>query len=535
MIEIKICIQILETLLFSTELLVYDANHVVHRMSLLVALRSMCLKSARVGLMITASHNPQDDNGVKLIDPQGEMLESTWEEYATELSNALNNDNVCNILSKIVLKYNIDSGYKPKVYVGRDTRNSGERLLKAVILGLKIFKSDYEDFGVITTPMLHYFVRCYNTNGLYGQPNENSYFTKLTNSFKKMRKMCSDYKNYSPIIEFDGANGVGALKLKDAMKYLDDSLIINLHNNDVMNSRKLNLNCGADYVKSNQCPPTGLSIIPNTKYVSVDGDADRIIYFFIDETNTFYLLDGDRIATLVAGYLKELIMASGLNINIGLVQTAYSNGNSTNYISNELKVPVACVPTGVKYLHHTAKDYDIGVYFEANGHGTLVFKESVGILIREELLKQKNEEKLLVLNKLKWIMDMTNETVGDAYSDMLIVETVLCDRGWNLKDWCNTYKDLPNRLTKVTVKDRSIFSITNAERICIKPLGLQDKINLAVANYPMARSFVRPSGTEDVVRIYAEADTQANADRLATEVASIVYNIAGGVGELPLL
>ncbi|XP_050548221.1 phosphoacetylglucosamine mutase-like, partial [Daktulosphaira vitifoliae] len=209
-------------------------DHVVHRMSLLVALRSMCLKSARVGLMITASHNPQDDNGVKLIDPQGEMLESTWEEYATELSNALNNDNVCNILSKIVLKYNIDSGYKPKVYVGRDTRNSGERLLKAVILGLEIFKSDYEDFGVITTPMLHYFVRCYNTNGLYGQPNENSYFTKLTNSFKKMRKMCSDYKNYSPIIEFDGANGVGALKLKDAMKYLDDSLIINLHNNDVM-------------------------------------------------------------------------------------------------------------------------------------------------------------------------------------------------------------------------------------------------------------------------------------------------------------
>jgi phosphomannomutase len=35
------------------------------------------------------------------------------------------------------------------------------------------------------------------------------------------------------------------------------------------------------------------------------------------------------------------------------------------------KVPVACVPTGVKYLHHKALDYDIGVYFEANGHGTV--------------------------------------------------------------------------------------------------------------------------------------------------------------------
>lgn len=60
--------------------------------------------------------------------------------------------------------------------------------------------------------------------------------------------------------------------------------------------------------------------------------------------------------------------------------------------------------------------------------------------------------KLLALNKLMCIRDMTNETVGDAYSDMLIVETVLCERGWSLSDWYNTYLDLPNRLTKVTVK-----------------------------------------------------------------------------------
>ena len=32
---------------------------------------------------------------------------------------------------------------------------------------------------------------------------------------------------------------------------------------------------------------------------------------------------------------------------------------------------VSCVPTGVKYLHHEALKYDVGVYFEANGHGTV--------------------------------------------------------------------------------------------------------------------------------------------------------------------
>jgi len=43
--------------------------------------------AASIGVMITASHNPEEDNGVKLIDPDGEMLEAAWETYATNLAN----------------------------------------------------------------------------------------------------------------------------------------------------------------------------------------------------------------------------------------------------------------------------------------------------------------------------------------------------------------------------------------------------------------------------------------------------------------
>ena len=31
------------------------------------------------GLVVTASHNPVADNGVKLVDPSGYMLEQAWE------------------------------------------------------------------------------------------------------------------------------------------------------------------------------------------------------------------------------------------------------------------------------------------------------------------------------------------------------------------------------------------------------------------------------------------------------------------------
>lgn len=45
-------------------------------------------------------------------------------------------------------------------------------------------------------------------------------------------------------------------------------------------------------------------------------------------------------------------------------------------------VPVTCVKTGVKHLHHAALSYDIGVYFEANGHGTVIYSQRAKDLIK---------------------------------------------------------------------------------------------------------------------------------------------------------
>lgn len=47
---------------------------------------------------------------------------------------------------------------------------------------------------------------------------------------------------------------------------------------------------------------------------------------------------------------------------------------------------------------------------------------------------------------------MINETVGDAIADMLLVETILHAKGWDIQEWEQCYTDLPNRLVKIKVK-----------------------------------------------------------------------------------
>lgn len=51
--------------------------------------------------------------------------------------------------------------------------------------------------------------------------------------------------------------------------------------------------------------------------------------------------------------------------------------------------------------------------------------------------------------------------------------------------------------------------------------------NYIAAKYTKGRCFIRPSGTEDVIRVYAEASTQEAVDTLAQSVGQIVGDILG--------
>uniref|UniRef100_A0A0M3I418 Phosphoacetylglucosamine mutase n=1 Tax=Ascaris lumbricoides TaxID=6252 RepID=A0A0M3I418_ASCLU len=583
---------------------------IVYRMGYLAGLRSRFLNKA-IGVMITASHNPENDNGVKLIDPKGEMLEASWEKAANEIVNCTDHE-FPTVYRAMESEFAAAESDHARVLSAYDSRPSSEYLQTALFNGVKLSKSQFKSFDLLTTPQLHYIVRCENDPN-YGPPDEGGYYQTFAGAFNAMLKLTDCGTHYSPTLHLDCSNGVGASKFRQLASRLTDGIL-----NVVLINEKgpLNEKCGADFVKIAQTFPNGFEKIEVLqRCASFDGDADRLVYFYRNTNGNFVLLDGDKIAVLIAKYLHEQLVGAGLDKKLSLVvvQTGYANGNSTKYIREKMGLEVKMVPTGVKHLHHEACKYDLGVYFEANGHGTVTFSErfrkfvfrypqshirslkgisdlllaltlhqqrsfpvcgifsiatnlsnnyfkglevkmvptgvkhlhheackyDVGVYFEanghgtvtfserfRKFVFSENSGEGIELKRLRCFSTLINEVVGDAMTDLLAVEILLRHYDWTIDDWANQlYLDSPSCQLKVKVNDRSIFKTTFDEMTCLEPKGLQDAIDALIASNGQGRSFVRPSGTEDIVRVYAEGSSAENARELAEKVADAIRTI----------
>ena len=191
--------------------------------------------------------------------------------------------------------------------------------------------------------------------------------------------------------------------------------------------------------------------------------------------------------------------------------------------------------------------FDVGIYFEANGHGTVLFNRNFYQLMAdaEKVLLSSSplNRATIAWQRLRLLPRLINQAVGDALSDLFLVDAILFLRGWDLVEWDSLYNDLPSRQCKVKVKDRTAIVTNENESKVVQPSFLQTALDAAMTSIANSsnsiqlsappRAFVRPSGTENVVRVYAEADTQTNADALASEAAALVFRLCDGVGECP--
>ncbi|KAA3670661.1 phosphoacetylglucosamine mutase, partial [Paragonimus westermani] len=293
----------------------------------------------------------------------------------------------------------------PHVVLGYDTRASSPSLAEEVLVGIEAVHGLCIRLGLISTPQLHFAVKHLNDSSCVGslgdtpEPNlDQIYIHRFASRFanglrslisKKGEQAGCDLIN----LNVDCAHGVGSLALAKLSDHLASSacpLHLHLFNTDVDKRELLNKDCGADFVKLFSKAPKihdALSAIPcspNDRWATVDGDADRLLYFHhtpassgIDgdvptdaaaagDSSRIILLDGDRIACLFASFLTSILRTSdgGHSLTVGVIQTAYANAGSTKYLRDHLHVTVSFVPTGVKHLHHAAQAFDFGIYFE---------------------------------------------------------------------------------------------------------------------------------------------------------------------------
>ena len=599
------------------------------------------------GVVVTASHNHAKDNGVKLVDGEGNVLGERYERACEALCNATTAKELHDALDAFEEAIVEDQGNNvaeeeeermttttttsdesgivvaPVVYFGRDARESGARLVEKAKEGAKVLgnnRVEIRDRGVVTTPMLHYFVyahgkaveefftkeegkeedKCVRTEMLRKKidaaTHEAAYFeraavgylslieedeeeksadgnanTTLNNIRKNVVEGLRANATSLPPLHIDCANGVGFVAFEKLLAVFDAireksgdrrSEQIELVLKNGPKDGPVNLNCGSDFVQKNQRAPETATCsrqsFVNQRCASVDGDCDRLVYFSIEEEENsskknFLLCDGDKLSILVAFFLIEQIFLAGLahKISLGIAHTAYSNGAFTKFCEKN-GVETVCAKTGVKNVHKAAEEnFDIGVYFESNGHGTALFskktvemieKELVDELTRMSLEQERNRRnassskslqsvilttKLKALLTLKATIQTINPAIGDAISSVLLIEGILRIKGnMPFAEWHAMYRDLPTKQTKVKVKDRTVIECFDSERKCSKPEGLQKRIDEILSSVSSTdsskRAFVRPSGTEDIVRVYVEASDAETCEKICTKVEEAV-------------
>lgn len=439
------------------------------------------LAGKHIGVMITASHNPINDNGVKIIGPDGTSIGHEFEKQVEAFVNGTAPKRASTAASRSV-----------NLIIGTDTRPSSEPLKRLIV---KAFKGKVIDHGMTTTPQLHYMTKAVN-EGQRGAMDYVEYYKKV------FVDLVMPAMPLSTQIVVDCANGVGFGTL---LKIVGNDSNITFVNND--QPLFLNSECGADYIKTKKAPPRGVTAgsKPGAIYASLDGDADRLVMFDFAQ-DQLRMFDGDRIAALLTLWVKKLMAEAGpvvKDLTVGVVQTAYANGASTAFIEKHVSNKVVFTPTGVKYSHHAALAFDIGIYFEANGHGTV-------------LLSKRASKAFPKLARI------TNPLVGDAIADLFMVIRAMHDLEMSADQWHQLYTERPNHLLAVPVKDRGMYKTTPDERALLEPAGIQGQIDGLIASYPQARAFIRPSGTENVVRIYAEGATDGNAKELAERIKQLL-------------
>ena len=407
---------------------------------------------------------------------------------------------------------------RPRVLIGRDTRISGHMLEGALVAGLLSIGAEVMRLGVISTPGVSYLTKALSAdagvmisashnpvadNGIKFFGNDGFKLSdEQEEEIEKLMDLPEDTLPRPTGGDLGQVNDYfeGGQKYLSYLKQTVDEEFTGLHvaldcAHGATSSLATHLFADLDAdISTMGAAPNGLNIndgVGSTHPealaafvkekgadvgLAFDGDGDRIIA--VDENGN--IVDGDQILYICGTYLKE----QGRLKHATVVSTVMSNLGY--YKALEAKgLNSAQTAVGDRYVVEEMKKGGYNLGGEQSGHIIFLDYNTTG-------------DGLLTGLQLVNIMKATNKPLSELAAEM---------------------KKYPQKLVNVKVTDK--HHVTENEKVAAIIAKVEEEMD------GNGRILVRPSGTEPLVRVMAEAPTQEQCDQYVQRICAVVEEEMG--------
>lgn len=402
-----------------------------------------------------------------------------------------------------------------KIVVGQDTRLSSTMFANAIAAGATSMGAQVYMLGVCATPALAYTIskgnfeggvmisashNPFNDNGLKVFANTGMKISdELENTIEQFidgeirlefargteigvvhdyREGLEDYLAYLEgliDVPFDGlkvvldcANGSAVSSAERAFKELGAEVIVMHNQPDGIN---INTNCGSTH------PESLLARVREEKAdlgFAFDGDADRCMAANAEGE----LVDGDGILYVLGrdmkqrGLLKDDMVVSTVMANLGFMKTCDRHG-----------LNVVTTNVGDKNVFAEMVEHDYKLGGEQSGH----------IILRDYA------------------------TTGDGVLTALALTEVVAREKKTLTELAEDFKQFPQLLKNLPTEDKEVVMNHKAVKEAI--------VRITEALGDTGRLLVRPSGTEQLVRVMVEAETPTLCEHYVNDMIEVINSV----------
>ncbi len=401
---------------------------------------------------------------------------------------------------------------RPVAVVGRDPRVSSEMLEAAVVAGLTSAGADVRLVGVLPTPAVAYLTQLYAADvGVVLSASHNPMPDNGIKLFARGGQKLPDELEVEIEAEIDAGwhvprptgAAIGRVTVCDdgAARYVAH-LLASAPNS--LAGLKLVVDCAngaASAVAGELFAQAGADVVvvagePNGENINdgvgsthieslakivvghradlgiaLDGDADRCLA--VDAAGT--VVDGDQILAISARWLKDQSMLARNTV----VATVMSN-LGFHHAMREAGITVLTTAVGDRYVLESLTSNGLSLGGEQSGH--VIFTDAA--------------------------------TTGDGLLTALRLMSCMASSQRSLADLASIVHRLPQVMINVRVADR--------ESVAASP-DVQAAVSAAAAELgDDGRILLRPSGTEQLVRVMVEDASQERAERIARQVCAVV-------------